>query len=517
MKKLICLIFIIYNSYPIFSQDWIKYFGYGQQPHSAYCIEQYDKGYILLGNINNYKYGWIVKTDINGNKLWDIKIGDGINETMPANIEQTQDNGFILCGTTSIYNSPHSDPFIMKLNSCGDLEWCKVLIYDNANDGGISIKQTTDGGYVFCCILYGNIPNNIIHLFKFDRGGELFWHKIYNRDSIMNSEAIEKMYIDESNILLTGFCYYPNWIIPYYIQTDTSGNETWRLVYSEHTGLGFVGEGWASVRDTHGNYYSAGRREGSPNLIKFSGDGIEMMDTDLFPGAQGGNALTIQFNNDTSLIIGAGWTMNGTDGELAMLKTDTLGNIIKLKNLPNPNNSGMTWSTITYDNKILVIGTDYNAANSRIELFKFNSDLEYDSVYTQHFKYDSLCPDTVVSHTFIPNCDVVVGLQEPLTNAETAALKVFPNPTNQEITLEFPKYILVKTGKPGFGSTTVYHHWKSTTLEVYEISGKKLFEKEIVRAQRSLEIDVSKWPSGMYYLRLVYNNQTVADVKVVVE
>src|SRR5208283_3538692 len=110
--------------------------------NAAYCIQQYDKGYILLGNINNYTYGWIVKTDINGNELWDIKIGDGVHETMPSNIEQTSDNGFILCGSTNLYNSPHTDPFIMKLNSCGDLQWCKVLIYDSTGDGSIAVKPT---------------------------------------------------------------------------------------------------------------------------------------------------------------------------------------------------------------------------------------------------------------------------------------------------------------------------------------------------------------------------------------
>ncbi|MCX6249096.1 MAG: hypothetical protein NTW10_15325 [Bacteroidetes bacterium] len=35
------------------------------------------------------------------------------------------------------------------------------------------------------------------------------------------------------------------------------------------------------------------------------------------------------------------------------------------------------------------------------------------------------------------------------------------------------------------------------------LSGKKVFEKEIIREQNTLEMDVSKWPAGLYYFRLV--------------
>jgi hypothetical protein len=516
MKKLLLLIYLSHFTYPSFAQDWIRYYGYGSQTYSSYCIEHYDKGYLLAGNINTPKYGWLIKTDINGNELWNIKVGDGIHLTGIKNVENTFDNGLILSGTTTLYNSTHTDPFIIKLNSCGDIEWCKVLIYDSAGDGAIRVKQTMDGGYVLCAILYGDIPNNIVHLFKFDSTGELFWHKMYNGDSLVESEYIRDLYIDQQFFLLTGECYYPNWLKPYYIQTDTSGNETWSLAYSQHTGLGFVGDAWASVRDIHGNYYSAGSSESSPELIKFSSQGEEIMNVDLFPSATIGGAGTILGLNDTSYIMCAEWSV-GSLVYLAILGTDTLGNIKKIKYLPNPGNVIISGTAKTYDNKILLIVTDYIGANSRIELFKFNSDLEYDSVYTHHFTYDSLCPDTIVSHTIMPDCDVIVDLQESLSKPETAALKVFPNPANQKITVEFPKYVVVKTGQPGFGSTTVYHHWKSTTLEVYDLSGKKIVEKEIVRAQTSMELYVSRWPRGMYYFRLVYNKHAVAGEKVVVE
>ncbi len=513
MRKL--FLFLIFISGPhCFSQDWIRYYGYGQEPYSSYCIEQYDRGYILSGSINNNEYGWIVKTDINGDQLWDLKIGNGSNLTGISNIEQTLDNGFILCGSTTMFNPPHTDPFIIKLNSCGELEWCKGLVYDNAGDGGINVKQSADGGYVFLSEFHGNEPNDRIRLFKFDPYGNLSWYKIYNHDSIINNEATHSLLVDSTAFLITGDAYTPNWLRPYFIQTDTAGNENWRLVYSQHTGLGYVGVALNTARDKYGNYYSVGYREAFAELMKFSGDGFELSTRDFFPSAQAGTAATIHIQNDTSLIIGVSWLINGA-GQLAMIKTDTLGNIIRQKDLPNPNNSGMTWSFKTFDNKIIVSGTDYQGVNSRMELFKFNSDLEYDSVYTRQFTYDSLCPHPIVSDTIVPSC-AIVGIDEPFRNPGTTALKVYPNPAGSIVTVEFPKHLIVRQGKSLFGYTTVYESWKSTTLEVYDLSGKKMFEKEIIKAQTTLEMNVSGWPRGMYYFRLSYNGHTVAGAKVVV-
>jgi hypothetical protein len=506
MKKFGIVFSLLLLPILLFSQDWINYYGTGAHAASFYCIENYDKGYILCGMVENYQYGWLIKTDINGNKLWDIRIGDGVNSSSLRNIERTADFGYILSGTSSMFNPPHTDPYIMKLNSCGEIEWCKVLVLDDAGDGSVSVKQMSDGSYLLCTILYGTIPDNIINLFKFDGGGNPVWRKIYNRDSIINSEYIEKMYIDDSTVLLSGYCYYPSWLKPYYIETDTAGSENWRLVYSQHTGLGFVGGALSSIKDSHGNYYSAGFSLGSPALLKFSKEGYEMMNVDLFPTSESGNAITILVLNDTSLITSAGWTINSFP-YLGIIKTDTLGNQTKIKNLPNPGNVMLSWSAKTFDNKIVLVATDFQGSNSRIELFKFNSDLEYDSIYTRHFTYDSLCPHHIVSDT----------INEPIDKPETAALKIFPNPARGQVTVEFPKHLVVKNGNSSFGSTTIYDKWKSTILEVYDLAGKRLLQKEVIRAQTTMEVDVSSWPVGMYYFKLSFNGRTVAGEKVVLE
>jgi hypothetical protein len=516
MKKIIVL-FLVLGSQMAYCQDWIKYYGYGHQPYSYYCLEHYDRGYLLAGDIQNIHYGWLVKTDVNGNVLWDKKIGNGSSYNSISCVERANENGLIISGGTTQFNSPNFDPFIIKLNKCGELEWCRVLVLDNENDGDFGVKPTLDGGYILGGLFFGNNPYDRIRMFKFDSIGELVWIKIYNRTANINSEAIQTMYADDSTILLTGSAYTPNWLRPYFIETDTAGNEKWRLVYSQHTDTSYVGEAWTTVKSRTGNYYSAARRENYPELLKFSGQGSELMNRDLMSSMPqfGGTSKVITMLDDTTIIIDGSWASSSTNGYWALFKTDTLGNPKTTKYLPDPTNSGSSWITKTFDNKILLFGLNDVNGSTRLILLKFNSDLEYDSVYTRHFIYDSLCPHPIVSDTIVPSC-VVVGIDEPFKNPETAALKVYPNPAGGIVTVEFPKHLVIKNGSAAFGSTTVYERWKSTTLEVYDLSGKRILQQEVVRAQTTMEFDVSAWHGGMYYFRLSFKGQTVAGEKVVV-
>jgi len=45
--------------------------------YADWVIEDYDKGYIILGDAKNSTYGWLIKTDINGYVIWNKKIGTG--------------------------------------------------------------------------------------------------------------------------------------------------------------------------------------------------------------------------------------------------------------------------------------------------------------------------------------------------------------------------------------------------------------------------------------------------------
>jgi len=147
LKLLIPLIVYLFPVH-LHGQDWIRIYGEGQNTVSRYVIEDYDKGYDILGMKWNYSYGWLQKTDINGGELWEKLLGSGNYTVWLRNIERTLDNGYIICGSWTKFNTSF-DAFLLKLNACYEAEWCKTLITPTNYDMGIRVKVTPEEGILY--------------------------------------------------------------------------------------------------------------------------------------------------------------------------------------------------------------------------------------------------------------------------------------------------------------------------------------------------------------------------------
>ena len=492
----------------------------GKYVQVTWVTETYDKGFIILDNED--VYSWIIKTDINGNKLWQKRVGNGINNIFLYNIEQTSDNGFIMGGGFGKYDPQNTDPVIIKLNSCGELDWCSVINTVGTYDFGTRAKQTLEGDYILVAQGSVFIPCENVQLFKFDSNGNLCWKHTYCPDSLIWSPEPYDVRADSDGYLISGMCYYPDtgnptvgWERPYYIKTDTSGNISWWLVYGSVNGYhGFIYD--ATIKSSTGNFYSTGVHSNTCDntaLTKCMGNGQESYYHDFIPGlCPGGYFSSINFVNDSTLISIACGTLNG-NAIHRWLKMDTLGIMKTFKEFPSWICS-TTHTIMTFDNKFVSTAP---VNDFWIYLYKLNSSLDYDSIYTHQYIYDSLCPGGVISDTINPDCGLITAIHDPIVQSELSQMKVYPNPASGSITIEFPKYIKEIEKKSGITSSTVYYQWKSTTLEVVDFNGKLILSKEIPKDQARLEMDVSGWKQGMYYFRLVYNNQTVADEKVIIQ
>jgi hypothetical protein len=510
--------FILLNTLLVDAQEWIKSFTDGNYAHPSWVIETYDKGYLLSDNES--VYSWIIKTDVNGNKLWEKRIGNGLHHIYLENIEQSSDNGFILCGGFGKYDRQNSDPTIIKLNSCGELEWCSVINTVGSYDFGTRVRQTTEGDYILLSQGSTNFHGEDVQLFKFDNNGYLLWKHTYSPDSLIISPEPHDIRVDNDGYLISAMCYYPDpahptggWERPYYIKTDTAGNIIWWLVYGVDTGFhGFTGD--ETIKSSTGNFYSVGWHSNycdTPVLVKCMSDGQESYYQDLLPGACPGGNGDINWVDDTTFIVLVGGTLNGNH-TTRWIKTDTLGITKYFKESPSWMDA--TYSTRrTFDNKFVSVA---RVNDIWIYLYKLNSNLEYDSVYTHQFIYDSLCPGGIISDTINPDCDLIVGIDKPSIESELAKLKIYPNPASGSITVEFPKYLKQTERKSGITSSSVSYQWKSALLEIYNIEGHKILEKEIPKSQTQMELDVSSWPSGMYFFKLSYNGKPVGDAKVII-
>ena len=154
--------------------EWQKYF---DSACSANSIHQTtDGGYIVAGMIGNSidRNFWIAKLAPNGAAEWEKTLGgsyfDGANS-----VQQTSDGGYVVTGYANSYdgnvggNHGGSDLWVVKLNSGGDMQWQKCL-GGSDNDGGTSIQQTTDGGYIIAG--YTSSNNGDVSL---NQGSEDYW------------------------------------------------------------------------------------------------------------------------------------------------------------------------------------------------------------------------------------------------------------------------------------------------------------------------------------------------------
>jgi PGF-pre-PGF domain-containing protein/uncharacterized delta-60 repeat protein len=131
--------------------EWNRTFG-GTNSDKAYSVQQTtDGGYILAGGTSSFGAGsndfWLVKTNSSGDHEWNRTFG-GASDDEAYSVQQTSDGGYILAGETQSFGAGGYDFWLVKTNSSGDHEWNRTL-GGSSNDQANSIKQMSDGGYIF--------------------------------------------------------------------------------------------------------------------------------------------------------------------------------------------------------------------------------------------------------------------------------------------------------------------------------------------------------------------------------
>jgi len=261
MKKTIIIIFssLFLNYHLIKAQSWPKQFNAaGVGCTSKDLKEDYDHGFILAGQVEPWGttpyQAILMKLDINANLLWSKIIGNRSDLSSVFDMQKTIDNGLIICGITSKYSIPNNyvDAFLMKLNSCGEKEWCTVISGPQDNNA-LSIIQDSLGNYISLIQYYtGYDDSTRITLVKFDTGGKPIWvqHQAqYNLPGFSNEEGEDLIQTAAGDYLITGGCQDPSQK-PLWILTDTLGAEIWNFRWG-----GLFGYAWQSVEDKYGNFF----------------------------------------------------------------------------------------------------------------------------------------------------------------------------------------------------------------------------------------------------------------------
>jgi hypothetical protein len=524
--------YLIIISQLVASQNWIKTYYLNKATFPMRVFEQYDKGYLLSGfwfsPPGYYNYGWVMKTDVNGNTRWIKSYGDQniLNGTIFTGARNTSDGGSVFTGWTYEYHHK-SDPIVMKTNACGEKQWCRIY-HTNTTDNasGIDIDTVIGNGYI---VLLGSyITSDDAWLLRIDSTGEIIWQHPYatNPALFTGADMFHVFTTTDTNFIMTGYTFYPDSTYPnlrvqkvLLIKVSFDGTAIFQLPWGYNNGL--ICNGWKTVESLKHTLFTSGRRNASsgdlPCIFKTSPSGQSLLYKDLLNNTSGGGVGTVNWFKDSTLVFSGVWNyLTGSD-TTGVFRTDTSGNILLTKVIGNFPGGDFLGSDVTRDNKLICAGKIDAAGFADACMFKVNSNLEFDSIYTQSITYDSLCPHPIVSDTIsLSDCSVMVSIFNPLMDNEKTQLHIYPNPSKERIILEQPEWLAKSVTGYGVPSFTYYHQWKSSTLEIYDLFGKLIYSKEIPQQQKSVQLDVSSWHAGMYVARVVFINEVVASSKFLV-
>ena len=130
--------------------EWSKSYGGNGSESGRKIIETNDNCYLIVGSSDSFGSGdndaYLIKIDSQGNQLWSETYGGGGTDHGRF-VMQTVDQGYIISGySDSIGESNNFDFWLFKVDPLGVIEWQRSYNSDG-NDRAFSGMQTLDGGY----------------------------------------------------------------------------------------------------------------------------------------------------------------------------------------------------------------------------------------------------------------------------------------------------------------------------------------------------------------------------------
>jgi len=213
---------------------WSRTFG-GSKNDRGWSVQQTtDGGYIIAGDTRSNEYNdydiWLIKTDANGDSLWSRTFG-GSAFDFSFSVRQTTDGGYILAGRTKSFGSGHYDIWLIKTDKDGSSEWSKTH-GGSESDGSVEVQQTTDGGYILIGWTYsfGISGTRDVWLIKTNENGSSEWTKTFSRSSQDIGLSVKQT--TDGGYIIVGktqidFHTTDAWLI----KTDANGDSLWTKIF----------------------------------------------------------------------------------------------------------------------------------------------------------------------------------------------------------------------------------------------------------------------------------------------
>ncbi len=318
---------------------WTKTYGDANGNEYGFCIQQTDDGgYIVSGSHQDFIIGeedmYLLKLQANGDTTWTRTYG-GNGFEWGSYVQQTTDGGYIIIGHTPAFGAGGFDAYLVKINANGNIAWTKT--YGGVGtEYGKAVQQTSDGGY----IITGSNDNNFgfggsdFYLIKTDSIGNHIWSKLYGNSGFEEGVSVKQTtdggYIMAGSSENTLGPLGPNMCL---IKTNSVGDTLWAKLY----GGQMIDECYDVKQTSDGGYVMVGKSFSfSTNgdydvyVVKVNNQGIVQWSKTYGGSTINHNEIgySISQTNDGGYII-SGESLYGFGvglKNLYLIKTDSLGN-----------------------------------------------------------------------------------------------------------------------------------------------------------------------------------------------
>jgi len=368
--------------------EWARTFG-GSGNDYGYSVQLTgDGGYIVAGYTtpmgSSHTDLLLVKVSASGDTLWSRTYGGALHE-VGYSARQTGDGGYIITGYTDSYGGANGNLWLIKTDATGDTAWTRVFGGD-ATEIGHSVLQTQDGGYVMAGLKDTTYAAGLgaVWLIKTGANGDVVWAKTYGGAAYDGGASVEQT--RDGGFVIAGYTesFGAGLTDLYLVKTDANGDTMWTgALGGEYDDCG------SSIQQTEdGGYIIAGTTEsyGSGDhdvwLVKTDANGDTNW-TRTFGGEDWDEGQSVQVTQDGGYIVaGRTWPDTGSSVEVWLIKTDAEGVTAWTRTYGGAGFDCGYSVRQTQDGAYIIVGNteSYGAGRSDVWLAKTGPNGEVDSV-----------------------------------------------------------------------------------------------------------------------------------------
>jgi predicted RNase H-related nuclease YkuK (DUF458 family) len=308
---------------------WSRTFG-GTDLDICESLQQTSDGGYLLGGETFFGAGdwdfWLVKTDANGNRVWD-RIFGGSSTEVCRSVQQTSNGGYVLGGYTGSFGAGSADFWLVKTDSNGYSVWSRTF-GGSASDACYSVQETTDGGFILGGYTTSFGAGGLdFWLVKTNSNGDSLWSRTFGGVATDHCYSVQQT--TDGGYILAGDTYsfgagQSDFLL---VKTDGNGNRLWSrtLGGSGHDGCNAVRQTTDGGYIIGGSTSSSGAGSGDFWLVKMDSNGYSVW-SHTFGGSASDACHSVQETTDGGFILG-GYTESYGAGEsdFWLVKTNANG------------------------------------------------------------------------------------------------------------------------------------------------------------------------------------------------